>query len=209
MDSRMSIPRPTLDQPFAIELWPHFDTAFARVMGHSTNKFVFIPGETPLSTLAATSTMLVTYYVTVFAGREFMKNREPFKLNGLFMAHNLILTILSGSLLALFIEQLLPTLWRYGTFYAICNRGGGWTPPLVLLYYVRVHWAQTEQSRLTILAQLSHQILRATRQRLYGPQEEAPQYVHELSSRQDGANNTQPSSTPTTTVPRPSSVTRN
>lgn len=138
MDSLKSIPRPTLDRPFAIELWPLFDKAYTRVMGYSTKKFVFVPGDTPMSTLVATSTMLITYYVTVFAGREFMKNREPFKLNSLFMAHNLFLTAFSGTLLALFIEQLLPILWRYGTFYAICNHGGGWTPPLVLLYYVSI-----------------------------------------------------------------------
>lgn len=138
MDYLKSVPHPTLDRPFAIELWPLFDQAFTRVMGHSTNKFVFIPGETPMSTFAVTSTILFTYYVTVFAGREFMKNREPFQLNGLFMAHNLILTLISGTLLALFIEQLLPTLWNCGTFYAICSHGGGWTPPLVLLYYVRI-----------------------------------------------------------------------
>ncbi|MCJ1278985.1 hypothetical protein MMC21_006806 [Puttea exsequens] len=136
MDALKTIPRPTLDRPFAIELWPLFDKAFKTVMRYSTNKFVFIPGETPLSTLTATSTMLITYYVTVFAGREFMKKREPFKLNSMFMTHNLLLTMISATLLALFVEQLLPTVWRYGVFYAICNHGGGWTPPLVLLYYL-------------------------------------------------------------------------
>lgn len=145
MEAFKSVPRPTLIRPFAIELWPLFDQAFTRVMGYSTNKFVFVPGETPISTLAATSTILISYYVTVFAGREFMKNREPFKLNGLFMAHNLILTLISGTLLALFIEQLLPTVWNYGTFYAICSHGGGWTPPLVLLYYVCISHGQRQR----------------------------------------------------------------
>ena len=65
-----------------------------------------------------------------------MKNREPFKLNGLFMIHNLYLTFISGILLVLFIEQLVPTLWRQGVFYAICDHRGGWTPPMVVLYYV-------------------------------------------------------------------------
>lgn len=90
-----------------------------------------------MSTLKATATTLITYYVTVFTGRELMKKREPFKLNGLFMVHNLILTTISGSLLALFVEQLLPTVWKNGIFYAICDHRGGWTPPLVTLYYVR------------------------------------------------------------------------
>ena len=131
-----SIPFPTLDRPFIVELWPHFDKLYSRVVVHPANQFVFVPGATPLSTFTATVTMLMTYYVTVFAGREFMKNREPFKLNGLFMVHNLILTIISGVLLALFTEQLVPTVARYGVFYAICDHRGGWTAPLVTLYYV-------------------------------------------------------------------------
>lgn len=52
------------------------------------------------------------------------------------MIHNLGLTVISGTLLALFIEQLLPTLWRHGVFFAICNENGGWTKELVTLYYV-------------------------------------------------------------------------
>ncbi len=52
------------------------------------------------------------------------------------MVHNLYLTIISGTLLALFIEQLLPTVWRNGIFYAICNHRGGSTDRLVVLYYV-------------------------------------------------------------------------
>lgn len=136
MDSLKSLPRPTLDRPFAVELWPQFDKVYKSVMGYSSAQFVFVPGATSMSTLSATATMLVTYYVTVFAGREFMKKREPFKLNSLFMVHNLILTVISGTLLALFIEQLLPTVWRNGIFYAICDHRGGWTAPLVTLYYV-------------------------------------------------------------------------
>lgn len=140
----ISIPRPTLDRPFIVELWPQFDKLYSRFVGHSANMFVFVPGATALSTFTATATMLITYYVTVFAGREFMKNREPFKLNGLFMVHNLALTIISGVLLALFTEQLVPTLARNGVFYAICNHRGGWTAPLVTLYYVRTPLSRTE-----------------------------------------------------------------
>lgn len=80
--------------------------------------------------------MLVTYYVAVLGGRELMRSRRPFQLNGLFMIHNLYLTIISGSLLALFVEQLAPTVWRKGVFFAICDHQGGWTNELVILYYV-------------------------------------------------------------------------
>jgi len=65
-----------------------------------------------------------------------MKHRQPFVLNGPFMVHNLYLTIISGSLLALFIEQLLPTLVRHGVFHSICSYEGGWTDKLVMLYYM-------------------------------------------------------------------------
>lgn len=144
-----SIPLPTLDRPFIVELWPQFDKLYSRVMGHPVNRFVFVPGATPLSTLTATATMLITYYVTVFAGREFMKNREPFKLNGIFMVHNLALTIISGVLLALFAEQLVPTVARNGVFYAICDHRGGWTGPLVTLYYVHTPLSRSEMLGLT------------------------------------------------------------
>ena len=144
------IPLPTLDRPFIVELWPQFDQLYSRVVGNSASKFVFVPGLTPVSTFKATATMLITYYVTVFAGRESMKSREPFKLNGLFMVHNLFLTVISAVLLGLFIEQLVPTIARNGVFYAICDHRGGWTTPLVTLYYVRILPSRSEVSRLTI-----------------------------------------------------------
>ncbi|KAL9128604.1 MAG: hypothetical protein Q9217_002738 [Psora testacea] len=135
-DTFKNIPLPTDDRPFGIQLWPYFDTAYTKIMGFPPAKFVFVPGVTPLSTFSACATMLITYYVMIFIGREFMKKREAFKLNGLFMLHNLYLTLISGILLALFIEQLVPTLWKHGVFFAICDHRGGWTAPLVTLYYL-------------------------------------------------------------------------
>ncbi|KAI4242930.1 MAG: hypothetical protein L6R40_003803 [Gallowayella cf. fulva] len=129
-------PIPTLDKPFGVELWPVFEQAYTSVMGYPPSAFYFVPGQTPLSTIQATATMLLTYYLVVFAGREFMKNRPPFKLNGIFMVHNLYLTVASAIMLALFIEQLLPTVWRRGVFFAICDHRGGWTRELVVLYYM-------------------------------------------------------------------------
>lgn len=129
-------PLPSLDRPFGAHLWPIFERAFLAVKGYRPQDFRFQAGETPLSTLRVTATMLVTYYVAVLGGRELMRSRPPFKLNGLFMIHNLYLTIVSGSLLALFIEQLAPTVWRKGVFFAICDHQGGWTDELVILYYV-------------------------------------------------------------------------
>lgn len=80
--------------------------------------------------------MLISYYVIILGGREFMRDRAPLQLSFLFKAHNLILTIISGSLLALFLEQLIPEITRNGIFHAICKIDGGWTDKLVVLYYV-------------------------------------------------------------------------
>ena len=136
LEQLKSIPLPTIDRPFGIELWPVFVKAFGSVMGYSPTDFKFVPGSTPMSTWKETGTMLISYYVIIFGGRQLMKKRAPFELNGLFMLHNLYLTLISGVLLALFIEQLLPKIVRNGVFFAICRYEGGWTKELVTLYYV-------------------------------------------------------------------------
>jgi fatty acid elongase 3 len=127
---------PTLDRPFGLSMYPLFERAFAAVMGHLPQDFRFVPGGTPMSTFGATATALISYYVIVFGGREMMRGRDAFKLNGIFMLHNLLLTGISGALLLLFLEQLIPTVVRNGIFYGICDINGGWTNHLVILYYV-------------------------------------------------------------------------
>ncbi|ROT43107.1 GNS1/SUR4 membrane protein [Sodiomyces alkalinus F11] len=130
------LPLPTIDRPFGIELWPLFDKAWTAVTGYPISEFEFVQGKTPMSTLKETSIFIVLYYAVIFGGREWMRNREPYKLKGLFLIHNLYLTAISGILLALFIEQLLATVVRGGIFHAICHGEGGWTQPLVVLYYL-------------------------------------------------------------------------
>jgi fatty acid elongase 3 len=132
-----SLPIPTLDRPFGVHLWPIFNRAFELVVGYPADDFRFVPFKTPLSTLKETAVFVVVYYILIFGGRELMRNRAPFKLKALSLVHNLILTAISGTLLALFIEQLVPTIARNGLFFAVCKREGGWTQPLVVLYYVR------------------------------------------------------------------------
>ncbi|KAF7527833.1 hypothetical protein G7054_g10355 [Neopestalotiopsis clavispora] len=131
-----SLPIPTLDRPFGIQLWPIFNKAFELVAGYPADDFKFVTGQTPMSTLKETSIFVVIYYIVIFGGRELMRGREAFKLKSLFLIHNFYLTAISAILLALFIEQLLPTVVRKGIFYAICDHGGGWTQPLVVLYYL-------------------------------------------------------------------------
>lgn len=122
--------------PIRFSPWTNFDKLWTWALDYSADEFEFHPGQTTFSTLKETMAMIGLYLVVVFGGREIMRNREPLKLNGLFMAHNCILTTVSAGLLLLFAEQLLPTLWRYGLYENICG-GSGWTRPLVVLYYVR------------------------------------------------------------------------
>lgn len=107
-------------------------------MGYAPTDFRFVHGKTPMSTFRETASLIVAYYAIILGGREFMRHRKPQRLNALFMIHNLYLTLISAVLLALFVEQLLPTVARHGLFFAICNHEGGWTKPLVTLYYVCV-----------------------------------------------------------------------
>jgi fatty acid elongase 3 len=130
------LPLPTIDRPFGIELWPIFDKAWTAVVGYSADEFKFVPFETPMSTLKSTSIFIVIYYMIIFGGRALMRNRPAFQLKTLFLIHNFYLTAISGILLALFIEQLLPTVVRGGIFHAICHHDGGWTQRLVVLYYL-------------------------------------------------------------------------
>lgn len=129
---------PTLDRPFGVHLWPIFSKAFQTIAGYKPEHFRFVQGQTPMSTMTESTVALVAYYVIVFGGREIMKDRPALKLSTLFKIHNFYLTAISGSLLVLFLEQLIPTVLGKGIFYAVCDYNGGWTPELVILYYVRL-----------------------------------------------------------------------
>lgn len=115
--------------------WDMFDKAWTSAMGYHADGFRFVADETPLSTLQETATIIVLYLTVVFGGRELMRDRKPFKLDTLFKLHNLLLTLVSGALLVLYMEQLAPTLWQNGFYENICG-ADGWTDPLVTLYYV-------------------------------------------------------------------------
>ena len=130
------IPIPTVDRPFGVHLWPIFSKAFEFVVGYPAEDFRFTAGVTPMSTLKETGIFVIFYYAIIFGGREFMRTREPLKLRSLFLIHNFYLTAISAILLVLFIEEIFPTVVRHGIFHAICYREGGWTQPLVVLYYV-------------------------------------------------------------------------
>ncbi|CCF34310.1 GNS1/SUR4 family protein [Colletotrichum higginsianum] len=125
--------------------WKTFDKVFTSVMGYPTKDFEFVPGHTPFSTFSGTMAMVVLYLVVIFGGREVMRNRKPLELNALFKIHNLFLSLLSGALLVLFVEQIVPSLWRGGLYENICGQSG-WTQPLVLLYYVSFQTESLEKT---------------------------------------------------------------
>ena len=118
--------------------WRVFDRVWTAGMGYPADKFDIAAGQTPMLSLKSTAMMLLSYYTIVLGGRELMRSRPAFKLNDLFLIHNFYLTAISGALLVLFVEQLGPTIWKQGVFFAICG-DGGWTRPLVTLYYVCRH----------------------------------------------------------------------
>lgn len=120
---------------FSISGWSLFDKSWSSIYGYHADEFQFIQGKTPLSTFKETAIIVLAYLVIIFGGQEFMRNRKPLQLNTLFKIHNLGLTIVSGVLLALFCEQLFPTLWQDGFYENICGVDG-WTDRLVVLYYV-------------------------------------------------------------------------
>ncbi|KAL9636716.1 MAG: hypothetical protein Q9164_002655 [Protoblastenia rupestris] len=115
--------------------WQIFDRIWTSAKGYPADSLDITPGVTPLLTIKSTLMFLATYYTIIFTGRELMRNRPAFKLNDLFLIHNFYLTAISGILLVLFIEQLAPTIWKHGLFFTICD-AGGWTGPLVTLYYL-------------------------------------------------------------------------
>jgi fatty acid elongase 3 len=115
--------------------WSLFDQAWTSVMGYPAAEFRFTPGVTPMATWTETLLMISLYYLTIYTAWELMKKREPFKLKTLFKVHNFILTAVSGALLVLFLEQLVPALWKHGLYNCMCS-SPGWTDKLVVLYYV-------------------------------------------------------------------------
>ncbi|KAF9405045.1 hypothetical protein BGZ94_003788 [Podila epigama] len=125
----------TIDQPFGIKLDPYFAQAYELITGKSIDTFAFQAGVTPFSTQYEVAMWTITYFIVIFGGRQIMKSQEAFKLKPLFILHNFLLTLVSGTLLVLFIENLVPIVARHGIFYSVCD-DGAWTQRLELLYYL-------------------------------------------------------------------------
>lgn len=147
MASAIDIRFPSIDRPFGVHLWPIFDELWLSLSGRRASDFQFVQGKTPMSTYPEVIAAIITYYIVIFSGREFMKHRPALKLNFWFQLHNVGLTLLSGLLWALLFEQIFPIIVRRGVFYSICD-SGAWTQPLVFIYYVRKQFARANSFRL-------------------------------------------------------------
>ncbi|KAL9552518.1 hypothetical protein MBANPS3_003731 [Mucor bainieri] len=125
----------TPETPFGLPLYPFFEKAYEAVVGEPASKFRYIPSVTPLSTVNEVTMTCITYFIVIFGGRYLMTNVAPFKLKAPFMIHNVLLTLVSGILLVLMVEQIFPIFYRHGLMAAICANET-WTQPLELLYYL-------------------------------------------------------------------------
>jgi fatty acid elongase 3 len=116
-------------------MWQSFEVVSQTVFRRSPTSFKFVVGETPLSTFNSVALAIGLYYLVIFGGRQLMRTRKAFDLSTVNKYHNLNLTLVSGTLLVLMVEQLVPALWSRGLSYNACGNGG-FTPSLTTLYYL-------------------------------------------------------------------------
>nr|ODN97866.1 fatty acid elongase [Cryptococcus depauperatus CBS 7855] len=103
----------------------------------------WISGASPVSTQKAVVAAIGTYLLVIFGGREIMKSRQPYKLTVAFQIHNVILTLGSGILLALMLEEIVPMYFKHGFFWSICNTSA-FTPRLITYYMVNYYFKYLE-----------------------------------------------------------------
>ncbi|CAK9838167.1 fatty acid elongase Elo2 [Schizosaccharomyces pombe] len=131
----LKIHRPSIDHPFGVDLWHLFEQLSIKTIGWNPSEFEYIPGKTPMSQWSSVIVSITAYYVIILSGRAIMTNRKPLKQRRLFQLHNFILTIISGALLALLVEEVFRNYMRNGLFYCVCD-SRHFTQRLVTLYYL-------------------------------------------------------------------------
>ncbi|OLY85759.1 putative elongation of fatty acids protein 1 [Smittium mucronatum] len=121
-------------------------------VGKDKDSWRYTSGSTVASTWSFVLTGTMIYLILVFGGKAVMKNFKPLELNAYTQFHNIYLSVISGLLLALFFEQLLPNLSQHGLFWSICDRDA-WTQKLELLYYINymIKWIEFIDTFLLVL----------------------------------------------------------
>ncbi|KAI9593987.1 fatty acid elongase [Syncephalis fuscata] len=115
-----------------------FDTlapVYALVVGNHPDDFRFKVGTTPLSTWTEVIAVGIGYLGVIFGIQAMMRNRAPISFPLLSRLHNLALSLGSGLLLALILEQIIPVVLAKGFGWAVCERAS-WTSRMELLYYI-------------------------------------------------------------------------
>lgn len=96
----------------------------------------YVQNVTPLSSTTAVVAALATYLAVIFGLREVMKSQKPMKLQFLFQLHNMVLSSGSLLLLVLFLEEIVPIVWKHGVFHGLCS-ADAWTPVRVVDPYLQ------------------------------------------------------------------------
>lgn len=125
---------------------PIYDAVAALFPSNVPKELIFWdPPRTPLSTIPSAAAAVATYLAIIFGGQQLMKGRAAFgqSLKIPFLVHNLALTVGSGLLLAVMLEEVIPIVRRGGLFYGICHEGA-WTMRLETFYIINYYFKYWE-----------------------------------------------------------------
>ncbi|PRP85601.1 fatty acid elongase [Planoprotostelium fungivorum] len=133
----------------SLDLFAPIAAAYTAGTGKDISTFRY--EDAPLSSPVIVISGVILYLVAVHGGAYLMRDRKPFKLNGLFRIHNLLLTIISGALLLVFIPEIIPLLAN-GPHYALCS-AKAWNSRLEFLYYINylIKWYELLDTAFLVL----------------------------------------------------------
>jgi hypothetical protein len=120
----------------------------------------YVVGVTPLSTTSVVVSVMAGYLAVIFGIEAVMTHRHPYKLKRIFQIHNMFLSLSSALLLALILEEIVPQIWTYGIFHALCAVEA-WTPVSLNCGPPNSDSHFSVEIGILLLAQLLPQICRA------------------------------------------------